>query len=87
MPAELLLLPSVRGDLSRLDGRVHERYLALHPAESMLRVTSAAALEARPAVPGRQGESSQRVAWGAHRGPCGIVEQEPLQLQRIGGRD
>jgi len=36
MPAELLLLPSVRSDLSRLDERVHERYPALHPAKSML---------------------------------------------------
>jgi len=50
MPAELLLLPSVCGDLSRLDGRVHGRYPVLHPVESMLQVTSVAAPEARPAV-------------------------------------
>jgi len=87
MPAELMLLPSVRGDLLRIDGRVHGRYPALHPVESMLQVTSAAANEARPAVPGRQEESSQLVAWGAHRRPCGIVEQEPRHLQRMGGRD
>merc|ERR1740139_807709 len=63
MPAELMLLPSVRGDLSRIDGHIHGRYLALHLAESMLQVTSAAAAEARPAVPERQEESSQLVAW------------------------
>merc|ERR1740139_768072 len=52
MHVELLLLPSVRGDLSRLDGRIHGRYPALHLAESMLQVTSAAAPEACPTVPG-----------------------------------